>query len=199
MILEHNGVKSKALFIRIADGDGAAFTELFKEYFEQIKWNALKMLKSEFWAEEIVQEVFTQVWTSRSKLAEIESPAAYLFKITANRCLDRIRRQELEIKMQYLVNKTLQKEANTFQENSYDLRLIEKLIKEAIKQLPKQGKLVFELHRNEGFSYQEIADQLQISKNTVRNHMVKALHFIRLYLQEKGELTLLLFSCWYFF
>lgn len=157
------------------------------------------MLKSEFWAEEIVQEVFTQVWTSRSKLAEIESPAAYLFKITANRCLDRIRRQELEIKMQYLVNKALTREANTFQENSYDLNLIEKLIKEAVQQLPAQGKLVFELHRNKGLSYQEIADQLQISKNTVRNHMVKALHFIRSYLRNKGELTLLLFSVWYFF
>jgi len=157
------------------------------------------MLKSEFWAEEIVQEVFTQIWTSRGKLAEIESPAAYLFKITANRCLDRIRRQELEIKMQYLVNKTLNREANTFQENSYDLDLIEKLIKEAVQRLPAQGKLVFELHRNEGLSYQEIVDQLQISKNTVRNHMVKALHFIRSYLHEKGELTLLLFSVWYFF
>jgi RNA polymerase sigma-70 factor (ECF subfamily) len=187
------------LFVRIADGDGAAFTELFQCYFEQVKWNALKLLKSEFWAEEIVQEVFMQVWADRGKLAEIGSPAGYLFKITANRCIDRIRRQELEIKMQYLVSKALHRETNTFQENLYDLDQTEKLIKEAIQLLPEQGRLVFELHRNEGLSYQEISSRLHISKNTVRNHMVKNLHSIRSYLQDKGQLYLLLFSVWYFF
>jgi RNA polymerase sigma-70 factor (ECF subfamily) len=189
----------KELFIRIAEGDGAAFTELFRNYFEQVKWNALKILKSEFWAEEIVQEVFMQVWANREKLPEIESPAAYLFKITANRCIDRIRRQDLEIKMQYLVSRALHKETNAFQENLYDLDLTEKLIREAIRQLPEQGRRVFELHRNEGLSYQEISNRLNITSNTVRNHMVKDLHFIRSYLREKGQSYLLLFSIWYFF
>jgi RNA polymerase sigma factor (sigma-70 family) len=128
----------KELFIRIAEGDGAAFTQLFRNYFEQLKWNASKILKSEFWAEEIVQEVFMQVWTNREKLAEIESPAGYLFKITANRCIDRMRRQELEIKMQYIVSKALHKETDTVQENLYDLDLIERLIREAIQRLPEQ-------------------------------------------------------------
>ena len=189
----------KELFIRIAEGDGAAFTQLFRNYFEQLKWNASKILKSEFWAEEIVQEVFMQVWTNREKLAEIESPAGYLFKITANRCIDRMRRQELEIKMQYIVSKALHKETDTVQENLYDLDLIERLIREAIQRLPEQGKLVFELHRNEGLSYQEISNRLNITTNTVRNHMVKDLHVIRSYLREKGQLYLLLFSIWYFF
>jgi RNA polymerase sigma-70 factor (family 1) len=187
------------LFTRIANGDGTAFTELFRQYFEPLKWNALKMLKSEFWAEEIVQEVFTQLWDNREKLAAVESPAGFLFKITANRCLDRIRRQELEIKMQYVVNKALHRDTNSFQENSYDLDFIEKLIKEAVQQLPEQGRLVFELQRNEGLSYQEIADRLGISRNTVRNHMVKSLHFIRTYLRQKGEIFVLLFCVWYFF
>lgn len=190
---------SKELFIRIAAGDGKAFSELFSIYFEQVKWNATKMLKSEFWAEEIVQEVFMQVWTNRDKLNQIEAPASYLFKITANRCIDRIRRQDLEIKMQYLVSKALHKEENSFQENLYDLGHTERLIKEAIQLLPAQGKLVFELHRNEGLSYQEISTHLQISRNTVRNHMVKNLNSIRSYLSEKGQLYLLLFSVYYFF
>lgn len=198
--MDNSGLhNSKELFIRIANGDGVAFTELFRSYFEQLKWNALKILKSEFWAEEIVQEVFMQVWANRDKLAEIESPAGYLFRITANRCIDRIRRQELEIKMQYLVSQSLHKHTPAFQENLYDLDLTEKLIREAIQLLPEQGKLVFELHRNEGLSYQEISNRLHITRNTVRNHMVRNLHFIRSYLREKGQLYLLLFSVWYFF
>lgn len=189
----------KILFSRIANGDGTAFTELFRKYFEPVKWNALKMLKSEFWAEEIVQEVFTQLWDNRDKLVAVESPAAFIFKVTANRCLDRIRRQELEIKMQYVVNKALHRDTTSFQENAYDLDLIERLIKEAVAQLPTQGRLVFELQRNEGLSYQDIASRLGISRNTVRNHMVKSLHFIRGYLRQKGEIFVLLFGAWYFF
>jgi RNA polymerase sigma-70 factor (family 1) len=190
---------SKELFVRIAAGDGEAFSELFRIYFEQVKRNATKVLKSEFWAEEIVQEVFMQVWTNRDKLNQIEVPASYLFKITANRCIDRIRRQELGIKMQYLVSRVLHKEENSFQENLYDLDHTERLIKEAIQLLPAQGKLVFELHRNEGLSYQEISTHLQISRNTVRNHMVTNLNSIRSYLREKGQIYLLLFGVWYFF
>ncbi len=189
----------KALFIRIANGDGESFTVLFKRYFDRLKWNAVKMLKSEFWAEEIIQDVFMQLWTNRERLIDIESPSAYLFQITANRCLDRIRHQNQEVKAQYLLNQAHFDQPGSLQQNSYDIRLIETMINEAIRLLPEKGRQVFKLQRTGNFSYQEIADQLGISKNTVRNHMVKSLHFIRGYLAEKGEFFLLIFSCWYFF
>jgi RNA polymerase sigma-70 factor (ECF subfamily) len=189
----------KALFIRIANGDGESFTVLFKRYFDRLKWNAVKMLKSEFWAEEIIQDVFMQLWTNRERLIDIESPSAYLFHITANRCLDRIRHQNREVKAQYLLNQAHFDQPGSLQQNSYDIRLIETMINEAVRLLPEKGRQVFKLQRTGNFSYQEIADQLGISKNTVRNHMVKSLHFIRVYLAEKGEFFLLIFSCWYFF
>lgn len=189
----------KVLFTGIANGDGESFTVLFKRYFDRLKWNAVKMLKSEFWAEEVIQEVFTQLWANREGLKDIESPAAYLFRITANRCLDRIRRQKQEIKIQYLLNLSRDEVAGDPPQNTYDLRLIETMIHEAVQRLPEKGRQVFELQRTGNFSYQEIADRLDISKNTVRNHIVKSLHFIRSYLAEKGEIFLFIFSCWYFF
>jgi len=187
------------LFRRISEGDTDAFTILFRQYFEPLKWNAAKLLKSDFWAEEVVQDVFTQLWSGRERLAEVQSPDAYLFRITANRCFDRIRRQALEVKIQYLITHVIRPEATSNQQNSYDLNVIEKLIREAVDQLPAQQKLVFELQRNKELSYQEIADQLRISRNTVRNHMVKALQAIRTHLASKGEFFLLLFSVWYHF
>lgn len=189
----------KVLFAAIANGDGRSFTVLFKRYFDSLKWNAVKMLKSEFWAEEVIQEVFMQLWANREGLIDIESPAAYLFRITANRCLDRIRRQKQEIKMQYLLNQARSDVACSLSQNTYDVRLIETMIKEAVQRLPEKGRQVFQLQRTLNFSYQKIADQLGISKNTVRNHMVKSLHFIRNYLAERDVLFLLIFSCWYFF
>lgn len=188
------------LFRLISEGDGKAFTKLFDRYFEQLKWNAFKLLKSEFWAEEAVQEVFMQIWTGREKLVAVTSPAAYLFRVTANRCFDRIRKQEVEIKIQYLLNNNMiRQEAASSQQHLYDVNVLERLIREATEQLTPQQKQVFELQRNKELSYQEIADQLGISRNTVRNHMVKALQFIRTYLGQRGEFFLLLFSAWYFF
>lgn len=189
----------KALFVAIANGDGESFTILFKRYFDRLKWNAVKMLKSEFWAEEVIQDVFMQLWSNREKLIDIESPSAYLFRITTNRCLDRIRRRNQEIKIQYLLNQTFSAEPDSLQQNSYDLRLIETVINEAVRQLPEKGRQVFELQRTRNLSYPEIADRLGISKNTVRNHMVKSLHFIRGYLAEKGGLSFVIFSFWLFF
>ncbi|WP_298710219.1 sigma-70 family RNA polymerase sigma factor, partial [Chitinophaga sp.] len=163
------------------------------------KWNALKLLKSEFWAEEIVQEVFTQLWRNRQQLAAVEAPVAYLYRMTANRSLDRIRRDALEVRMQYAVNKALHGDPDIFQENKYDLKFVERLISEAIGRLPDQGRRIFELQQKEGLSYQEIADRLGLSKNTVRNHMVKNLQVIRTYMRQHGEIPVLLFSLWYLF
>lgn len=189
----------RTLFLRIAEGDGRAFTELFNLCFEPLKWNALKLLKSEFWAEEIVQEVFTQLWRNRQQLAAVEAPVAYLYRMTANRSLDRIRRDALEVRMQYAVNKALHGDPDIFQENKYDLKFVERLISEAIGRLPDQGRRIFELQQKEGLSYQEIADRLGLSKNTVRNHMVKNLQVIRTYMRQHGEIPVLLFSLWYLF
>lgn len=189
----------KELFARIAVGDGHAYARIFHQYFEPLRANAYKLLKSEFWAEEIVQEVFLHVWDHRDKLSDVESPAAYLYRITANRCLNRMRRQELETKMQYLVKTALHSGGDSHQENRYDLERVETLISEALARLPEQPRRIFLMQQESGLSYQAIADRLGISKNTVRNHMVRSLRSIRQYLQQNGDFFLLLFSVWYLF
>jgi RNA polymerase sigma-70 factor (ECF subfamily) len=198
--LENSQVHTeKELFARIAQGDGHAYSQIFRRYFEPLRSNAFKLLKSEFWAEEIVQEVFLHLWLGRKQLVEVELPASYLYRITANRCLNRMRRQELEVKMQYLVKKVLHGTGDVRQENSYDLKRLEILVAEAVEKLPEQQRRIFLLQQEKGLSYQEIADCLGISKNTVRNHMVRTLQNIRCHLQQSGELFLLLFSVWYLF
>ncbi len=195
----YNLYTEKELFARIAVGDGEAFSHIFRHYFEPLRSNAYKLLKSEFWAEEIVQEVFLQIWKSRERLADVDAPAAYLYRMTANCCINRMRRQELEVKMQYIVQKALHGNGDSNQDNFYDLRRVEMLIAEAVEQLPEQQRRIFLLQQEEGLSYQQIAEKLGISKNTVRNHKVRTLQSIRNYLQQKGDIFLLFFSIWYLF
>lgn len=187
----------KALFQLIAHGDAAAYTTLLGRYFEQLRWRALKLLKSDIWAEEIVEEIFLRLWVNRETLSAIEVPHAYLYKLTNNRCFDRIRRQRLEIEMQYAIGKVLYGEPSPSIHEQYDLTTLEKLIKEAVDQLPSQRKLIYRLQQEDGLSYQEIADQLDLSRNTVRNQISRALEAIRTYLQQKGAAFLVLYSYWY--
>ena len=185
----------KKLFERIAAGDQLAFSQIFEKYFEQIHWRATHLLKSGFWADEIVQEVFVQLWVGRAKLADIENPAAYLFRMAYNRCFDRIRRQESENRVQYLLNQMSEASDTNYQFSGHDYNLLEKLIQEAIDSLPAQGRTVYLLLRQENLTYEEVAEKLTISKNTVRNHMVKNLQHIRSYMQQKIDI---LFLFWFF-
>jgi RNA polymerase sigma-70 factor (family 1) len=181
------------LFKRISDGDTAAFSGIFQTYANPLYWHAVKLLKSEFWAEEIVQEVFVQLWAKRDLLANIEFPSAYLYKMLGNKAMDRLRRDQLEIKMQYLVAQALHlsQTNETIQSDRWDR--MQALLQAAVNNLPEQRKRVYQLKYRDGYSYEEIAEILSISVHTVRNQMSKALHTIRTFLMEKGaDLFLLL-------
>lgn len=186
------------LFSRISQGDDAAYAEVFSQYFDRLKWYAVKLLKSEFWADEVVQEVFVHLWVIREKIVAVENPSAYLYKMTGNRCLDKIRRQATEIEMQYVASVIVHGNQVSFQEGQYDLRKIEGYIREAVSLLPEQRRIIYNLQQEQRLSYQEIADKLSISRHTVRNQMAKTLQSIRSYLLERGLFFLLLFNYLFF-
>lgn len=184
---------NRQLFGRIAEGDGAAFTTVFHLYYDQLCRNAKRILKSEYGAEEVVQEAFLQLWNNRNTLSALDAPVSYLFRITANRCFDRIRKQELDIRTQYNIRIASSTDASTEQEHGLDLAIIKKLLQEAIDLLPPQQKAVYQLQQQEELSYQEIADRLSLSRNTVRNHMARAIESIRAYLLRHGQEFLVFF------
>lgn len=181
------------LFRRISEGDTAAFSSIFQTYADPLHWHAVKLLKSEFWAEEIVQEVFVQLWAKRDLLTHIESPGAYLYKMLGNKAMDRMRRDQLEIKMQYLVAQALHLSQSNEPIQGERWDRMQTLLQAAVNQLPEQRKRIYQLKYRDGYSYEEIAAILSISVHTVRNQMSKALHAIRTFLMEKGaDLFLLL-------
>lgn len=186
--------EDKELFARIADGDAPAFRLLFEKYFQILHVNATKLLKSSYWSEEVTQEALLYIWEHRTTLRTIEHPAAWIFRMVANKCLDRIKHQGVEIRAQYIINTTEYEEPR----GRLDYNLLQKLIAEAIEQLPEQQRLVYRLQREEELSYKEIAARLGISPNTVRNHIVRALAAIRQHLISHGEFTALIFFLLFF-
>lgn len=197
-LLENNILYTdRSLFARIAEEDAGAYQAVFDLYYDRLRYNALKFLKSEFWAEEVAQEVFLQLWDERKKLPEVDNPAAWLYRIVSNRCLNLLRRQERELRAQYTIQLSAHS-ASSYQQSSYDLEVVRKLIKEAVDALPEQQRRVYQLRQEEGYSYKEIAALLEISPNTVHNHLARSVQSVRNYLLANGDFSfLLLFLLFY--
>ncbi|QEC43465.1 RNA polymerase sigma factor [Pseudobacter ginsenosidimutans] len=191
--MSNNPYYDKELFKRIAEEDASAYQTVFELYYDKLHFNALKFLKSEFWAEEIVQEVFLELWDDRKKLVEIESPAAWMYRMVSNKCFNLLRRQEREMRIQYYIQLS-KKTANDCQQNGYDFNLIRRLVLEAISKLPDQQRRIFLLRQEDGLSYKEIAQHLGISPNTVHTHLARSIQSVRNYLLVHGN-----FNFWIFF
>ena len=187
-----------ALFHLIAGDNEAAFAELFRRYDRRIYPFVLKMIKSEAQAEEITQEIFIKIWRYRDKLIPIDQPEASIFTIAARHTLDQIRKRLNENKMLQRLSATMAPAHNDTEE-ALLLRDKEALVQQAIELLPPQQKTVYLLSRQQGLSYEEISQEMGISVNTVRNHLVKALQSLRTWLDQQDQLPLLLVACAQFF
>ncbi len=188
-----NTIENHTLLLKLKNGEVAAFEEIYNQYRNKIYSYALKLCKSTVTAEEIVQEVFIKIWQKREQLNPELSFAAYLKKIALNQVLNHLKKVARE--------KTLQDELFAYIstiKNSTDEKLLEKELlstyEEAISQLPPQKKIIYQLSRNEELSHEEIAEKLQISKNTVKNHMVEATKFIRNYVSKNGSIICFLMA-----
>ena len=187
----------KQLLTRIVEGDESAFENLFHHYYKSLYSSALRYVKSEFWAEEVVQEVFIFVWRDRAKLTGIENPLAWLRRLVWNKAIDRIRQQEKEMKAQYTLRVLTQAATDMHPDDQREKLLV--ALDEAIEQLSPQRKSVYLLRYQEKLSLDDIAQRLDLSRNSVRNYLVEAQKKIREYLLQHVDLYMVLWLCHHFF
>lgn len=166
----------------LAEGSQPAFNQLFDYYRARIYNAALRFLKSRELAEEVVQEVFLKVWLRREEWVRVLHFESYLFTMTRNQIFDGLKKLAQESAAKREFTHTIQPVNDT--DNSLIERQYEELLLEVVNQLPPQQKQIFRLARIEGMSHQAIAEQLHISRLTVKTHMAKALHAIRQNLQH---------------
>lgn len=180
---------------RVSEGDEQAFRIIFDRYRVKLFYFISNLVNSEATAEELVQEVFVRLWTSRTKLAEVENLDSYIFVTARNRTLDYIRSTitERNMKSEWLRRSHLE---GNYTEEEVDLKQSKKLIDEAVAQLPAQQARVFRLSKEYRLKRQDIARELNISENTVRNHLSEAIKSIQAYLEQHGDKALLLLL-WY--
>ncbi len=170
---------SYELLTRLKNGDMLAFDRVYELYSHKLFSFIYKILKNEAEAEDIVQEVFVKIWESRHKLEDYKLLNSYIFTIAYNNSIDLIRKRINETKyLEHLKNSALGND-NPNVIGQIEFNELNILAKKLISNLPARQKQVYLLHREEGLTYPEIAEKLKISKNTVENHMVKALKYLR--------------------
>lgn len=178
----HHFHTDKELFNLIATGDHDAFTTFLERHRNNIFSHAMVFLKNAFEAQDVVQEVFLSLWKSRETLSTVDNPENYLFIMTRNRIVSGFRKklplQELDSIDQ------LQEAADPKPDHQLELKELGALIQLAVDHMPPQRKLVYELSKKRGLKHEEIAEQLNISPNTVKVHMVQALAFIRQFIRN---------------
>lgn len=162
----------------VARGDEQAFARLFHAYRDKLYGFILKITGSRELAEDVVQDVFLKIWTHRSNLHEVENFNAYLFRMSHNQVMNGLKRMNLESSIRLRLARLVQAAAED-PESVLMYKHTRELLKEAVEQLPPQQKLVYQLSREQGLKQEEIANQLNISAQTVKNHMSQALRSIR--------------------
>ena len=163
--------------LKIFKEDGSRGLELiFKQYYKQLCTVAVRITKEASLAEDIVQEVFFELYKKRDKV-KIQSLVGYLKRSVYNRSLNKIKSNRDFVDSEDL-NIELSDHSSNSQENLEFMELSEYL-NEVIDKLPEKCRLVFVLNRFEELSYKEIAAKLEISLKTVENQMSKALRILR--------------------
>jgi RNA polymerase sigma-70 factor (ECF subfamily) len=169
-------------------GDEKVFESIFREYYSPLASFAMKYVKDDVVAEEIVQELFSDIWTRTSLLQIRTSIKSYLFGAVRNASLNYIKHQKVE---QAYADRT---RLTARQEDAVDFLELDELkekIAKAMDKIPEKCREIFELNRFEGKRYKEIADELNLSLKTVENQMGKALKIMR---DELGDyLPIILF------
>jgi len=172
----HTTTQLRELQRTIANGDEAAFTQLYLHFAKRLIQFAISLVRSRQIAEELVEDVFVGLWANRHRIEEIENLTVYLYVSVKNKSLN-----ALSSKAHELISSSfddLDFTQGEFTANPYDLMITAEMMnrmKQAIESLPPRCKMIFKLVREDGLRYKEVAEILNISVNTIDVQMAIAI------------------------
>jgi RNA polymerase sigma-70 factor (ECF subfamily) len=183
------------LMARMSSGDQQALEQLFRKYYTPLVRFAREILRNTEQAEDMVQEVFTKIWTKRESIDITTYAKSYLYVAVKNHCFNMLKQNEKKHWMDESMEDDIRlSTADT--SGNVDAKKLESDIHAAIDKLPPKCGLIFKMSRFEDKSYKEIAEALELSVKTVENQMGKALALLRTalgpYLKDLVSILLIL-------
>lgn len=166
------------LFGQIKNDDLSSYEIVFKKYFKELYRFAYSYVRDGMISEELAQEVFLYIWEKRKQIEIQTTLKTYLYSAVKNKCLNYIK---LELPKQQAMSDVsemmISEQTQRVDEGENDI--LKDYIGQAIDALPNKCRKIFILSRNGGLTYEEIAEELDLSKKTVENQMGIALKKLR--------------------
>ncbi|MCT1524877.1 MULTISPECIES: RNA polymerase sigma factor [Sphingobacterium] len=159
------------------EGNDRAFNELFRRYFNKLYQFSLQYVKDETIAESLVLDLLLQVWQKSGNIKQDGEIAPYLFKAMKNTVLNHVRKRHRQVLTLDEIPEKMS--SNTLADENLEAKELETAYREMLEQLSPQRKKVFQMSRDQQMSHQEIASILQLSVNTVNNHINASTSFLR--------------------
>lgn len=174
-------VEDSCLLLALQRGDKKAYSALFRRYYPALCAYANRLVNLED-AEEIVQDVLFWLWENREVQTFDTSFSQYLYKAVYNRCINRQTQQQSQLRAETRYYEYM---LEMLQDTDfYQAEELKKQIVEAIRELPPTYREAFVMHRFGNKSYKEIAEQLQVSHQTVNYRIQQALKLLRVRLKD---------------
>ncbi len=179
--MEYKLLSDELLIKLLLVGDGGAFEEIYRRYFNKLLRTAQFKIQSKEIAEELLQDLFISLWEKRDKIV-IDNLEAYLSTSLKYLIINHIRRQILQDRfIEYAANKN--EPAETVDE-SIAFNELSVAIEKSIEKLPEKTRQIFTLNRLEYKSVKEISEQLSLPERTVEYHITQGLRTLRVNLKE---------------
>lgn len=186
-LIEMTLLSDKQLFKEVSEGNEQAFQQLYNRYYQRIYSFAVKVVKSTHVAEEVVQEVFIRLWEQRELLSEVKSPDNYLFIVIRNHVFNHLRTAANELNRREQLWEAFQQRVAD-EATTLEAQEAEQFLDLLLAKLSPQQRIIFRMSREEGFSHQQIADELHLSKNTVKKHIANSLKIFKTHLRNYIQL-----------
>ena len=173
MEINYSSFDDKDLLLKLKAGQKKAFDEIYNRYAKFLFHYAHKCLNNWDDTDDFVQDLFFKLWTNKESINVFGSLRAYLTRCLKNLIIDKYRHQKLETN--YLRDLDIRDLQDNSTESYINQKDYKNVLQQHIKELPAKMQQILVLRKLEDLSILEIADQLNISKQTVKNQVLTAM------------------------
>ncbi|MFH6999611.1 RNA polymerase sigma-70 factor [Flavobacterium sp. FlaQc-57] len=179
------------LINRLRDGEESALTELYNKFWQSLFVSSYNVLKDKELCEDIIQDIFMNIWHNREKLEINISLKGYMYACARYQVFNQFKKNKDKIHVELFEDLDKRFQYSTPETQLMHEELLDQ-INSIVEALPEKCQLVYKLSREEQLSHKEIAERLEISTKTVENHITKALHVIRLSMGTSASMAMVL-------
>jgi len=174
----YSSLSDNELAALLKEGDERAFTAIYDRYFWLLHAHAYKWMRNREDTKDIIHELFSNLWSKKDTLNLGDKLAAYLYASVKNRIFNQLAKNKYAVRYSDKLEDFVE-DGECITDHLVRERILMEIIEAGIAEMPRKMRQVFEMSRKQQLTHKEIAERLEISKDTVRKHIQHGLKILR--------------------